>query len=263
MTIAAVTGKLKRRIKCLIFDLDDTLYRIADIPRSVQAGITGYMAKYLGFPQETVVEQGTQLYQQYGTTLAGLVATGYKIDFDHWHQHVHKQAVAYHELIKPDPALRELLCSMDVPKYVFTNADKEHAKVCLELLGLSDCFQGVYHFESLMDAAKRAGLLDPAHPSIVCKPNPKAYELVLQDIGVDPSEVVFFDDSVRNVASAHALGILTVLVGSSTVASGSDLALPDLHHLPSVLPELLDQPGMVKEAPMGQQREFVVTVASS
>jgi hypothetical protein len=47
----------------------------------------------------------------------------------------------YASLLKPDPELRELLCSIDVPKYIFTNADAKHMDVCLGILGIRDCFQ--------------------------------------------------------------------------------------------------------------------------
>lgn len=32
-------------------------------------------------------------------------------------------------------------CSIDIPKYVLTNADKHHAELVLARLGIQDCFQ--------------------------------------------------------------------------------------------------------------------------
>jgi HAD superfamily hydrolase (TIGR01509 family) len=42
----------------------------------------------------------------------------------------------------------------------------------------------------------------------------QAYELVLDHIGYSPSEVMFFDDSARNIMAAHELGMTTALVRS-------------------------------------------------
>ncbi len=47
----------------------------------------------------------------------------------------------YKKLLKPDPELRELLFSIDVPKYILTNADIKHTEICLDILGIADCFQ--------------------------------------------------------------------------------------------------------------------------
>jgi len=67
-------------------------------------------------------------------------AESHQIDYDHWHGHVHGR-LEYEVLLQPDPALRELLCSIDLPRFVFTNADKAHAARCLARLGIADCFQ--------------------------------------------------------------------------------------------------------------------------
>lgn len=64
-----------------------------------------------------------------------------------------------------------------------------------------------------MDSAAKHGLLTPDHP-VLCKPVPKAYELVLEAIGHEASEVIFLDDSVRNISGAHSVGLMTVLVRS-------------------------------------------------
>lgn len=84
-------------------------------------------------------------------------------------------------------------------------------------------------------------------PGVLCKPNPRIYQLVAEHLGVAMSEVIFFDDSMRNVAAAHGLGALTVLVGTDNTCPGADIALPTMHHLPAAMPELLDQPGLVHE----------------
>lgn len=68
------------------------------------------MVQRLGVPQEKVAALTTELYLKYGTTMAGLVATGFKLDYDHWHSEVHHKAIDYNHLLHPDILLREILC---------------------------------------------------------------------------------------------------------------------------------------------------------
>lgn len=67
-------------------------------------------------------------------------ANGYHIDFDDWHAAVHG-TLPYDRMLREDKAMRQLLQSIDLPKFVFTNADSKHAETCLRLLGIADLFQ--------------------------------------------------------------------------------------------------------------------------
>ena len=67
-------------------------------------------------------------------------ANGYQIDFDHWHAAVHG-TLPYEQMLQEDRPLRQLLQSINLPKYVFTNADQKHAETCLRLLDISDLFE--------------------------------------------------------------------------------------------------------------------------
>ena len=71
---------------------------------------------------------------------AGLVQNGYQIDFDDWHAYVHG-TLPYEEFLGEDSAMRALLQSIPLPKWVFTNADRTHAERCLRLMGIADLFQ--------------------------------------------------------------------------------------------------------------------------
>lgn len=51
-----------------------------------------------------------------------------------------------------------------------------------------------------------------APPSLLCKPQRRAFEAVLAELGVTPAQTVFVDDSPRNCAAAFECGIFTVLV---------------------------------------------------
>lgn len=152
-------------------------------------------------------------------------------------------SLAYEELLQADPLIRQLLQHIPLPKHILTNADAKHMETCLRLLGLSDLFASpAWHFESVQQLAAQQGAVQPGPQGgqalVVCKPGRLVYELVLQEHGVRPEEVIFLDDSVRNIAAAHELGMYTVLVGRDAPCPGADLVIPSLHQLPEALPEL-------------------------
>ncbi|KAF5838196.1 HAD-like domain-containing protein [Dunaliella salina] len=164
-------------------------------------------------------------------------ASGYQINYDDWHSKVHAP-LDYQSMLHPDVLLREILCSIDLPKYILTNADTAHARKCLDRIGIRDCFEAVFDFEWAQSAGKEQGAISPETP-LLCKPQPKIYELALKAINCKAEDVIFFDDSVRNVTSAHnELGMLTVLVGRDGPVPGADVCIPTFHQLPNALPSL-------------------------
>jgi FMN phosphatase YigB (HAD superfamily) len=72
----------------------------------------------------------------------------------------------------------------------------------------------------------------------------QAFELVLEQVGSTPAHTIFVDDSLRNIAAAHELGIFTVLVSPKLAAQqphhvpGADLVVSSFEQLPQVLPQL-------------------------
>lgn len=54
-------------------------------PNCMPTPRTGYLRDYLHIPAEEVEEITLRLYLEHGTTMAGLVATGHVIDYDHFH----------------------------------------------------------------------------------------------------------------------------------------------------------------------------------
>lgn len=72
----------------------------------------------------------------------------------------------------------------------------------------------------------------------------QVFELVLEQIGALPEDTVFVDDSLRNVAAAHDLGIYTVLVAPQLAgqhAPGADIVVPCFTQLREVLPQICVQ----------------------
>jgi pyrimidine 5'-nucleotidase len=166
-----------------------------------------------------------------------LQASGHTIDFDDWHDHVHAP-LPYEDHLRADPRLKDILNSIPLPKWVFTNADARHAERCLDLLDLRDCFRGVITFDSVMAAAAQNGLTHGGRP-VVCKPQRQAFTLALQQAcGSEAATTAFFDDSARNIAAAHHMGVYSVLVGRTGVDCACDAQVHSMHDLPASMPWL-------------------------
>eukprot|EP00262_Sarcandra_glabra_P019774 TRINITY_DN760_c0_g1_i1.p1 TRINITY_DN760_c0_g1~~TRINITY_DN760_c0_g1_i1.p1 ORF type:complete len:311 (+),score=75.38 TRINITY_DN760_c0_g1_i1:33-965(+) len=75
---------------------------------------------------------------------------------------------------------------------------------------------------------------------IICKPSLEAMEAAIQIANINPEKTIFFDDSARNIATGKAAGLHTVIVGSSDLVSGADVALSSIHNIKEALPEIWD-----------------------
>ncbi|KAL8224668.1 hypothetical protein R6Q57_017225 [Mikania cordata] len=243
-----------RKYDCLLFDLDDTLYPLsAGLAAGVVNNIKDYMAEKLGIDSKKIPELCNLLYKNYGTTMAGIRAIGYDFDYDEYHSIVHGRLP--YENLKPDPVLKNLLLSLPIRKFIFTNADKIHAAKVVSRLGLEDCFEGIICFETLNPVHKiindQIQIFDiiqhfsttnstselPKTP-IVCKPSEVAIQKALNILNANPQTTLFFEDSIRNIQSGKRVGLDTVLVGTSHRCKGADYALESIHNMKEAIPEL-------------------------
>lgn len=112
------------------------------------------MVEHLNIPASEVGDLTQQLYYTYGTTMAGLAAKGYQLDFDHYHSCVHG-TLDYPNLLSAQPATRQTLADLKLQKHILTNADAKHTAACLERMGLTDCFQVrlLVRVRSVLDAS--------------------------------------------------------------------------------------------------------------
>ena len=165
-------------------------------------------------------------YERYGTTLRGL-QQHFPVDAHDYLAYVHD--LPLEDYLQSDPDLRDLLLSLPQNRWIFTNADADHARRVLKVLGVEDCFQGIIDVISL---------------KYVCKPQAEAYNLALKLAGnAKPEQSILLDDSLTNLVGAHQAGMVTVLVGSQEVPSQIDYAIPDMLSLPIILPELWNGAG--------------------
>ena len=120
-----------------------------------------------------------------------------------------------------DQAVREALLKITQPKFIFTNADRHHARRVLEVLELADCFDGII---DILDIAP------------YCKPMPEGFQIAMKLAKVaDPHDCIFIDDGIHNLAGARKLGIFTIHVGAEVSPDQCDASIQSLALLPAVL----------------------------
>ncbi|GCE12439.1 HAD family hydrolase [Tengunoibacter tsumagoiensis] len=62
-----------------------------------------------------------------------------------------------------------------------------------------------YHFDEMCD------LIIYTHEEGIAKPDPRIFELACKRLNVQPTHMLFVDDSQKNIDAAHALGIHAIL----------------------------------------------------
>ena len=206
----------------MFFDLDDTLYPNTNgLWEAIRLRMTDYLRDPLGFAPDEIQEIRQSYYENYGTTLRGL-QTHHEVDEDDYLAYVHD--LPLEEFISPDPRLRSMLESLPQKKWIFTNADADHAKRVLKVLGIEDCFSGIIDVRAL---------------GFLCKPDKQAYMHALELAGeTNPENCVLLDDSIRNLTPAHQAGYTTVLVGSTEQNQAADYTIESLKDLSQVFKQL-------------------------
>jgi putative hydrolase of the HAD superfamily len=208
--------------KSLFFDLDDTLYPASSgLWDAIRQRMNEYMQGLIDLPMAEIVDLRKSYLETYGTTLRGLQAH-YDVDTDEYLAFVHD--LPLEKYILPDPDLRRLLLSLTQKRWIFTNADANHANRVLGIIGINDCFTGIIDIRAI---------------DFACKPEKIAYQRALALTSDDnPTECVLFDDSQRNLTTAREMGFFTVLVGKNGNESSADRTISSLHELRTCIPEL-------------------------
>ena len=207
----------------LFFDLDDTLYASSNgLWAAIRSRMGQYMVERVGLPAEQVPALRRTYFETYGTTLRGL-QKHHQVDADDYLAYVHD--LPLERYLEPAPGLRAMLVSLPQKRWIFTNADANHAARVLAILGLDGCF---------------AGVIDVRAIDFACKPELVAYQRALAIAG-DPSpfECVLLDDSVVNLAPARQMGFTTVLISQNGhLHPAASHTLPGILSLPQIMPEL-------------------------
>jgi putative hydrolase of the HAD superfamily len=209
-------------LRVLFFDLDDTLYSHTNgLWEAIRQRMTVYLRDQLGFPPDKIQEIRQSYYETYGTTLRGL-QNHHQVDENDFLAYAHD--LPLEQYISPDPQLHRMLESLEQSKWIFTNADANHAQRVLQTLGVEDCFSGIIDVRAL---------------GFLCKPDYEAYTQALKLSGENnPRNCVLLDDSIRNLGPAHQIGFTTVLVGSTELHPEADYSVESIVDLPNVFPQL-------------------------
>lgn len=210
-------------IRHILFDLDDTLYPSnGGLMQEISRRMNEFMVTQLDIPEPDVTRVRQEYWERYGTTLRGLYIERH-IDAQAFLDFVHD--IRVQEYLQPDRQLDDMLAQLTLQKHIFTNAPAGHARRVLEALGVSRHFERIFdinfiHYES--------------------KPAAAAYPPVLEALGARADECLMVDDSARNLAPAHALGMRTVFVdgkGMTEIPSGVDHVIARIYQLGDVLKE--------------------------
>lgn len=219
---AGITYNILVEISLLFFDLDGTLYpNSSGLWKAIGERMNQFLIEELQFPEAEVGEIRRTYFETYGTTLRGL-QINHSVDADEYLAYVHD--LPLEDYISPDPALRELLTSLPQEKWIFTNADANHAQRVLSIRGIEACFAGIVDVNAL---------------GYLCKPEKQAYHLAMTFANqTEPKRCVMIDDSIRNLEPAHELGLKTVLVGSTESFPAADISISSLLELAQAFPQL-------------------------
>jgi putative hydrolase of the HAD superfamily len=195
-------------VETWLFDLDNTLYPLrSGLAVLVSDRITDFVADLTGLPREEARDLQKRYLAEHGITLGGLMAH-HGVDPQVYHDYLNEAPL---DVLAPDPALKAALARLPGRRIVFTNADAVHADRVLAKLELADLFADVFHI---------------GHAGYAPKPSLEAYVRLTAAHAVEPASAAFFEDTLRNLAPAAALGMTTVLVGEGAEACDADF----VHH---------------------------------
>lgn len=204
----------------MFIDLDDTLYpSTSGIWEAIGDRMEHYMIEKLAIPAGSAKVERERLFHTHGTTMRGLVAE-YQIDDVDFLEYVHD--IPIDQYLSEDILLRKTLMQYPQRKVIFTNADTGHAGRVLKTLGIGDLFSQIIDIRDIKPW---------------CKPQREAFSIAMKLAGIDdPSSCVMIDDALRNLVTAHELGLFTIHVGSASQMEPVDAAIQTLVDLPEVLP---------------------------
>jgi putative hydrolase of the HAD superfamily len=208
MSGADQAGADLTHVETWIFDLDETLYdRESGVLAEMEGRIETYLMQQTGEDAPAVVALRESMRNQYGSTLAALLAQG-GADVEAYLAHVHDVPL---DSLKPDPDLRTGLERLPGRRLIHTNAPGFHAERVLEALGIADLFESVFHC---------------AAAEYVLKPHKDASDRMVAAYGLKPAVCAFFEDREANLAPAAARGMTTILTGPQALTSTASF----IHH---------------------------------
>lgn len=181
-------------VNCWVFDLDNTLYpATGPVWDMIGKRMTAYVARATGLDWDAAEALQERYLHEHGATLAGMI-THHGVDAHDFLREVHDIDFS---IVDPDPELAALLARLPGRRIVYTNGARDYALSVVERLGAAHLFDGVFAME---DA------------ELYPKPTQESFARLIARFAIDPTRAVMIEDTVRNLAPAHALGLRTVLI---------------------------------------------------
>ncbi len=177
-----------------LFDLDDTLYPRDALMPHIDARIEIFLADILQLSKTETTARRHYYNNNYGSVIRGLLQEE-TVDIDAYLDYVHEVPVA--QYLDPNPQLVEVLKTVPLRKFIFTNSYRKHAQNVLSVLEIEDCFEAIFDIESV---------------NFVSKPARQSYATVVQALDTFPEACVFVDDKVVNMKEPKAIGMKTILI---------------------------------------------------
>lgn len=210
----------------ILFDLDNTLYPgTSGIMQMFDMRIAEYVRNFLQLEEATARATQHTYYTRYGTTLRGL-QNDYpeQVDVEAYLQYVHE--LDMDAFLTLDQELDRQLGQIRAHKAIFTNSPIEHAQRVLQALGIER------HFKHIFDIRFHA--FEP-------KPSIAAYHGVLEALDARGDQMIFVEDSPKNLVPARTLGMTTILISeqsSTTDRLHADYVVPDIFAALQIVREL-------------------------
>ncbi|ORY03523.1 pyrimidine 5'-nucleotidase [Basidiobolus meristosporus CBS 931.73] len=223
--VNTATSKLTEAQPVFFFDVDNCLYpQSSGIANMMKERIYEY-GMAVGISQDEVEHLCERYYLDYGLAVRGLIKH-HEIDPVEYDKKV-DGGLPLEDILEPNLELRQMLQSLDMKKWVFTNAGLPHAQRVLRILGIEDQFDGITY-------------CDYCEPDFPSKPDAPMYHRAMMQAGAtDPKLCYLVDDSAANVNTAQELGWTAIHVTDHPELSQTG------HHqihkvtdLPKVLPHL-------------------------
>jgi putative hydrolase of the HAD superfamily len=196
----------------LVLDLDNTVYcatsRLFD---QIDTLMTDYVARLLDLPLPQAKKIQHQYFEQYGTTLAGLVKH-HHVDPHHFMDYVHDIDLS---CIPINLELQQWLSAWTGKTIIFTNGSVKHAENILNYLEINHFIHGIADIE---------------WAEWLPKPEVATYHNLVKHFGLEPLKSMMFDDIPRNLKPAAALGMQTCWIESNHYAHLTDAVDTDYIH---------------------------------
>ena len=197
---------LERRIKGLVFDLDNTLYRDPANKNSIfsQAAARAALQMGAGMSFVDAVRMAEQSYADHESEAVAF-CRAFGFDKKRFYHHVHEFGVelmlqAIHPVQAYKEAFNRLSITLDVR--ILTHGSQRWAERLVAHLGYhavlrEDCLLGLDH-PKIADRRKDQG--------------PEVFEAVASIMGLDPKEICVVEDTLDNLIIPHQMGMQTVYV---------------------------------------------------